>query len=488
MLSRDTVKEDYEKLKRLCIKSYKKKQYGKTVDYIKILSNFMYNYNFFYKDDIIEDTLQKLSCNLFERKMIDKKERTILFFDYFALDGRGLSLIYLKALFELNYKIIFVTYQKNNNSSMQRIKKILDDYDNANIYYIDDTKASLEQSKSILEIIYRECPEKIMFHTAPWDIEALLPLYSLGGIIERFMINITDHAFWIGAKAFDYSIEFRSYGWNVSKKYRNIPENRILIIPYYPASTSSNFKGFPFELGENEKLIFSGGSLYKISGSFEFFDIVHELLEKPNVKFLFLGNGDSTEFKNFITENHYEEKCFLLSERDDLDEVMKRCHFYLSTYPLIGGLMAQYAVANNKIPLTLADKDDYFNRVEDLMVNCKSTFTYHSKETLLEEADRLLNNKEYYEKRCKETNGLLWKPSDFAKCVEQALYVHSSNTKPVDMDIDIDAFSNVYIHQSDYFKHCLMLYFTKNKKILFLFANRFVRGALYKIGKYCRRK
>ena len=304
MISSDIVKNDYKKLKRLCIKSYNKKKYEKTIDYIKILSYFMYNYNLFYKDDTIEDVLQKLSYELFEKKMIDKKERTILFFDYFALDGRGVSLIYLKALVELKYKIIFVTYQKNNNSSMNRIKKLLTDYNDAIIYYIDDTKASLEQSKSILQIIYKECPEKIMLHIAPWDIEALLPLYSLGGIIERFMINITDHAFWMGLGALDYSIEFRSYGWNISRNYRNISDKRILIIPYYPASTSKKFKGFPFELAENEKLIFSGGSLYKISGSYEFYNIVHELLKKPNVKFLFLGNGDSTEFKNFIAENH----------------------------------------------------------------------------------------------------------------------------------------------------------------------------------------
>ena len=476
MLSKDIVKKDYEKLKRLCIKYYKIKDYEKTLDYAKTLAYFMYNYNLFYKDEEIEELLQEMSIKLFKKQMVNKKEKTIFFFDYFALDGRGLSLIYLRALIELKYKIVFVTYEKNNNSSMKRIKELLETYENSSIYFIDDTATSLEQSKHILDIIYEECPEKIMLHTAPWDVEALLPLYSLNGICERFMINITDHAFWLGTKAIDYSIEFRSYGWNISKRYRNIPQDNIMIIPYYPANTSKEFKGFPFELHENEKLILSGGSLYKIRGSSEFYNIVQELLKKPNVKFLFLGNGDSTEFKQFISKNHLEEKCFLLSERDDLDEVMKRCHFYLSTYPLIGGLMAQYAVANHKIPLTLAEKNDYFNKVEDLMVNCETTFTYHSKEELLEEAERLLNDKAYYEKRCNETDNLLWNPSEFAKCVEEALYYHSSSTKPVKMDIDIVAFSDVYLKQSNYFKHCSILYFTKNKKIICVFMCRFICG------------
>ena len=54
----------------------------------------------------------------------------------------------------------------------------------------------------------------------------------------------------------------------------------------------------------------------------------------------------------------YPGRAFLTAERKDLFQVMEHCFFYLNTFPLVGGLMMQYAVAAEKIPLTLRYNND----------------------------------------------------------------------------------------------------------------------------------
>lgn len=68
------------------------------------------------------------------------------------------------------------------------------------------------------------------------------------GCMKRYQINLTDHAFWLGAHAFDYVLEFRDFGANVSRQYHHIAPHKILKQPYYPyIDRTLSFQGFPFE-------------------------------------------------------------------------------------------------------------------------------------------------------------------------------------------------------------------------------------------------
>lgn len=64
-------------------------------------------------------------------------------------------------------------------------------------------------------------------------------------LVKRYLINPTDHAFWLGKSCLDFSIEFRDYGCNVSNKFRSIENNQIIKQIYYPILISSDFKGLP---------------------------------------------------------------------------------------------------------------------------------------------------------------------------------------------------------------------------------------------------
>lgn len=72
-----------------------------------------------------------------------------------------------------------------------------------------------------------------------------------------------DHAFWLGRNAFDYCLEFRDFGANLSRQYRHIPIQKLLKQPYYPlADPTIPYGGPPFERADGD-VIFSGGTLYK---------------------------------------------------------------------------------------------------------------------------------------------------------------------------------------------------------------------------------
>ena len=146
-------------------------------------------------------------------------------------------------------------------------------------------------------------------------------------------------------------------------------------------------------------MIFSGGSLYKIYGSEVFFELVRYILDNhKDTIFLYLGNGDSKPIEKFIRNNKYENRFYYYKERKDINEVFKRCYFYLGTYPVTGALMSQFAVVNKKIPLQYSDKEILCNRIEELFINSENIkFTFGNIEEI-EEIDKLICSKNLLKK------------------------------------------------------------------------------------------
>ena len=95
---------------------------------------------------------------------------------------------------------------------------------------------------------------------------------------SRFLINLTDHAFWLGTCCIDYCLEFRDYGYTISLQKRKINSEKLLYQPYYPIADSSEYLDLPFSL-INNKIILTGGAFYKMYGEDDiFFNILQNLL------------------------------------------------------------------------------------------------------------------------------------------------------------------------------------------------------------------
>ena len=69
-----------------------------------------FKYNQIYTDNAIESLIDDFSRQFYELvKIQGVRHNTVLFYDGFGADTRGLHLIYLKALIELNYHVVYVT-------------------------------------------------------------------------------------------------------------------------------------------------------------------------------------------------------------------------------------------------------------------------------------------------------------------------------------------------------------------------------------------
>ena len=345
-------------------------KYEEALAKITTLANSLYESNQYYVDDDLENALLNIQKQLQKKydfeEIEDLNTKTVLFYDGFGLDSRGLAYVYLKALVNLGYNVIYMTIP-NAQGNIPRITKMIEHAGGEIVFCQTDSYILWYQYIYKVSSIVK--PAKAFFYTTPYDVSAVMAFNQLAGRVERYQINLTDHAFWLGVNAFDYCLEFRDYGATLSHLYRNINLNKLLVQPYYPDFNSNEeFQGFPFRKKQGDFVVFSGGFLYKtIDENLTYYKILEYLLLKyPRIKFWYAGYGSQDECKP-INELilRYPGRVVHTPERRDLFQVMQNIDMYINTYPLGGGLMTQYSAIAGKAPLTFSTKG--FCAVETLL-------------------------------------------------------------------------------------------------------------------------
>ena len=455
-ITRDRILRDYNKIKVLVSKKLKKGDLDKTCNYLQLAASFMYNCNIMYADEELEKILSKIAalCTNYKEQQLNispnicqkEDQRRLVFYDYFALDNRGLTEQYIDAFNRLGINVLFVMRKQKSEKSHEIYKKIKDN-SKFSIYLTHEHEGE-KLIKEIFEAFKNYKPTDLIAHTSPWDIEGLCACLAMEGLCSRYLSNITDHAFWLGTTAFDYFLEFRDYGCSISQSYRGISPEKDIKMPYFPITNKDiPFDGFPFN-PDNKQIIISGGSIYKIKGSSKYLEIVKHILDNhPDTLFLYLGSGDHEYLQSFSDQNGYENRFFHIPERKDIYQLIRHSTFYLNTYPMLGGLMTQIASMAGKLPLTLNDTNDPFMSVpEFLMINDFSTqLEYNDIESLKKAIDQYLNNptKLYHAEeniqKCVPT------PESFAKMMNDVLEKHSTGLEPNIYEIDTCQFTEKYI-------------------------------------------
>lgn len=384
--------------------------YKKSIDYVECASLLQYNYNSIYSDFQLENVLDRISKKQYVLNKDNTSSNVYLWYDTFSLDNRGLTQQYIDAINSIQGKFIYVAEQKicpNGIAIYEQLNR------SDNCLKIIELEGTREKKTQIFYQLLNEYkPEKVFLHLLPWTTIPLIPLYAFP-LISVYQVNLTDHAFWLGAKRINYSLEFRNYGATVSVEKRGLKKEQLIMMPYYPWANSENFLGFPKET-EGKKIIFSGGSIYKITGknNFFFYLIKDMLVQNPDAVFLFAGEGNDEWLRNLIKKYKLENRFFLLGNRRDICEVFKHCDIYVGTYPFPGGLMSQYAAMYKKPLLIYSDNGD--RTIEDIVCTKKyAEFSIFTREKLLEEVRILLSDEEYRKKRGVFFNDLLLKQSDF---------------------------------------------------------------------------
>jgi len=485
----EQINYDFIKLKNHSIKLFNKNKIDQSLKTIEVACNLMYNTNIKYVDDDLENLVVKISKQIFKNEQVkmnvEYEDNKIVFYDYFALDNRGLTQQYLRGLMDLNYEILYITYRSNDKSRASNITKELDEYGKSKLYYIkneNNIRASMELYYTIKDFK----SNKALIHTSPFDMIGLVTFAFLENKINRFLINITDHAFWLGKSSADYFIEFRSYGFNLSEKHRGIEKKKLMMLPYYPIQYHKiEFQGFAFD-SRSKKIIFSGGSLYKIYGSNFFFNTIKHILDiHKDIIFLYAGNGDAKPLNNFIKRNGFQNRFFYINERKDITQIFKRIYLYLDTYPISGGLMAQYAVVNGKLPISFRKKESS-SKIENLFINSNDIkFTFTDEKSYLEELDKLISDPKYLRSRELQLPKLLINEIEFSKELNKCITEGKTKFTPDRVDIDIDSAEAIQTYLDLVNNYPTRYYgmFVKrcHLKLGILFPNYFIRGFFGKL-------
>ena len=472
-------------LKSYISREYAKKDFEHVLSLISVIANILYTSNLYYADYDLENYIASVAENLNLTEGLNEKfsDDVVLFYDAFGLNFRGLIQIYLKALCKIK-KVVYVTYADRKNQ-IPDVLKILGEHDCKSFFL--DRNFNIQMIHQLNEIVRREKPGHFFFYALPNDVIATVIMNAYEGRLKRYQVNLTDHAFWLGAKPIDVCIDFRDYGAGISYHYRKIPKSKIVQIPYYPIiNYNAEFQGIPSDIKDGQKIIFSGGSIYKtLGGGNKYYEIVNHILENyPEAIFWYAGDRSCKEMDKILRK--YPGRAFLTPERTDLYQVLQHCYFYLSTYPVCGGLMFQYAAKAGKIPVTLY----YDDMTHGILINqAELGVMFKDLDSLYEEIDKLMKDKDYCETKGKSMIDAVISENGFDGEIAKLFTDEAGKTYPVNYpdSMDTSHFRQVYL---DNLKRRNLKAIIANKKVLFLMRYEplsFIEGVLYKVaGKLLR--
>lgn len=446
-INKEKILSDFNKLVIIAEKLFDKKQYKDCIAVIRTAALLMYNFNIVYTDERLETLLHKIAVVFIAELPAETDDRTVLFYDWWALETRGLTAIYVKALLKNGYKVIVLTREINRNEIVW-LYNLLEG--NGTVEFFNTNDSYERQFECFVKSYKSHLPKAAFLHTMPNDVMGCAFFDKIP--CKRYLVNLTDHAFWLGATCIDYTVEFRDYGYTVSKNWRHIPEDKLLVLPYYPVHKDIKADDMGEFFEEHQKIVFSGGSLYKIVGSPVFFEIVSYILNTyADSIFIFIGNGDSECIKLFISKNGYKDRFLYFKERSDFEDFIRHSKFFLCTYPIMGGLMNQLAVVNKKIPLCYNPNMDDIARDgdnESLFIDTghNPVISYKTLDELKKEIDKLLTDADYRERKEKLLDGMVISEVDFTEGVRSILEDDSTIYKGKERSLDLDEFSQIFIN------------------------------------------
>jgi hypothetical protein len=478
------IKYYYEKIVSEAFRKYHNRELNRAIKTIEIAAKIQYNYNHLFADERLDKLLssiseQKLSVH---KKLQDSKK--YLFYDAFGWENRGLTQQYIRAILKTECDILFI-FENYSDKYGKQIFIELQNNPHVTIYKLDNTITKLQQIDILYTIISKFNPAKIFLHLAPWSATALVTICAFPMAI-KYLINLTDHTFWLGSSLINYSLEFRRYGCSLSVSKRNILKNRLLLLPYYPIRKEEAFQGFPIDTTK-KIVVFSGGSLYKTySKDNYYFHLIKLLLDiNPDIVFFYAGEGNTKPFVDFIIRNNYQNRIFLLGFREDINEIFKHTDIYLSTYPLAGGLMSQYA-ALNSIPILAYTKKTRavesvicINKYIDISLTNEQDFVY--------EARKLVNDKNYRKEKGILFRNLMINEEQFNDEFNYILQNNSSLREISMVDIDYTTICNQYLYLINYREYHIEAFLLFAFRVKLFFYPKIIVNLCFYLLLKCKR-
>lgn len=482
MIDKNIITKNYiNKLKKIINVCIKRNRLNEAMAAISVAGNYLYQFNQYYTDEELENYISVIAQKLKNNSKIQtfkKNTDKILVYDGFALDTRGVILMYLNALGLNGYSVVYITNNKFKNN-IPTITSMCKKY-NFDMEFIEMNNYKM-WTLELIDIFQKYCPKSAFFYTLPNDVSAAVAFNIFDGVVDRYLIDLTDHAFWIGKISMDYFLGSRDMSAYLEHYQRNIPKNKCIKLGVnLLIEKVEDHSNLPFK-PEETRYIFSGGSLYKTLGDENntYYKIVDYILSNHDVKFLYAGYagfGEDSEMIKIL--NKFPQKAFLIEERKDYFYLIENCIFYLNTYPMFGGMMMKYCALAKKLPLTLVHNSDS----DGLLLNQKKCdIEYKNYEELIEDIDLLIKDENYLKAREKKLEGSIITEERFKNNIRSLLENHCTDYKHEFIELDTKQFREEYYNRFNCKKAILEIVEKKNLGLFFYFPVIFTYGILKKI-------
>lgn len=465
------VLQDYAKFKRLILKLVKQQQYEKALKTIYFASGFMYTMNQLFVDEELEKIITDIAAHEIPQNAVGNTiSRNIICYDGFGNLKRGLLRIYVEALQKMGYTVQYITFDchKTNREEFYSVLK------QEHVYFVQGSRY-LEQIHSLYSIIGSCEADKAFLCMNPDDVVGIAAFSRYEGIIRRYLLNITDHAFWLGKNICDKVINFREFGGKFCICCRKIPSDKMAYIPYYPFLEARNKN-----VSEKKyRFLFSGGNMYKTqSRDKKYYELVDRILSTFDVHFIYMGNGISRDFHKLKKKHPAQVSVF--RESKDFFHILKKSVFYLSTYPYNGGLMTQYALAAKKIPITLSCP----GIEKELTINHERVYwNYNTIEDCIKQIRRLISEESYRKEQEEKLKEFLLTPEMFLNELQFFLTNEESIRKIRNGFWEYEGFMQMPLECYRGMKYARLFYRKNGFYLCTTFPVKYIIGLVYMLGE-----
>lgn len=435
-LTEEYIQSLFTKFKRKAKDCLARRRYDSCLKYLNAAARTAYTFYIGFTDEEIEAMLKQISGHIQKRETFKGRPRCVLY-DTFSQDAQGLTMQYVDAIIAAGWEMLYLSEFGLEDPRSIRLKQTLNDYPKAKVVSMPRSLSGMKKVQFVYDAIMDYAPDKLFMHIHPSAVEAVAAFYALPKEITKYQIDLTDHAYWVGAGCMDYSFEFREYGASLSVGRRGISRDRVLLMPYYPMMKKTEFAGFPKE-AEGKVKIFAGASFYKIIDEDDtFFKLNKAILDaNPSAVTLFAGNGDLEMLNGLIDKYGLKERFIPIGQRNDIFECYKHSDIYLNSFPQFGALMAQFA-AHAELPI-LAYAYSNSGIVEEVVCQKhKESITFTDMDALVAEAVRLVNDQEYRKQRGQAMRDCVIDVEEFNHSFQRSVATGQSQY-PMDIDENVE--------------------------------------------------
>lgn len=442
-------KELYNNIKKNAQKAFLNLDYYSSLRNIEYAAQIASYYNFVYSDSELDNLCAQIAAtkisHLYNIENVSHKK--VAYIDSNCMDNHGLTQQYIRALIDLQYEILFIRLAPIDDFCNNIINEV-SEYEKGEIICFKEELDLFEKLEIIFNRICVYNPQYMLFHLLPWDTLAVM-LVSLfqHSAIQKIYINAIDHTFWLGASFMNKVIEFRDWGRMVSCEMRGFTSEQCFKLPYYPIINNlQEYSELPIETND-KVVIFSGGQSYKMLDYHRtFFKMQDRILEEnPDAIIVLIPLGYDKVIDRNIQRCKNKDRIIKLGYRKDIFELFRHIDIYMSTFPLGGGLMSQYAAVCEKPILSYIGKRNANRGISSMFNdNVDSVKSFKHLSDYFEYANQLCKDEDFRHLEGQKLRAAMISPQKFREGLNYIL----------EKNISLYTFNNVEVGQKEYEHIC----------------------------------